>query len=274
MSRVTGIRASRSSRGALSRGFGAKPAAWLMALIGACGAGAAVAQDIPETGGDASARWVGQVTPYVWAAGMGGRLTPFTGAPTFQVSKSFGDVLEDSDGAFFLTAYARRDRLVLLGDFTHSRSSKDGRVPPGLPAEGRLRQRSLTLAAGWRIAEDGRAAVDVLGGLRQWSVRSEVQVPLAGVARSPGDTFTDPIVAVRVNAPLSPRWSVIGYADVGGFGVGSEHTHQWLVSANYLHGDAWAFSLGLRALAVDYRDGGTRVDVTLAGPVLGASWRF
>lgn len=246
----------------------------VVALAAALGAGGVSAQSPSPDAVGTSARWVGQVTPYVWAAGMGGRITPFAGAPTFQVDKSFGEVLEDSDGAFFLAAYARRDRLVLSGDFTHSRSSKDGVVPPGVPAEGRLRQRSLTLAAGWRVADDERAGVDVLGGLRHWSVRSEVQVPLAGIARSPGDSFTDPIVAVRVNAPLSPRWSIIGYADVGGFGVGSEHTHQWLLSANYLHGDAWAFSLGLRELAVDYRDGGTRVDVKLAGPVLGASWRF
>ena len=248
-----------------------------LALAAALAAGAVAAQSSAPASAPSDApegRWVGQVTPYVWAAGIGGRLTPFAGAPAFSVSKSFGEVLEDSDGAFFLSAYARRDRLVLLGDFTHSRSSKDGRVPPGLPAEGRLRQRSLTLAAGWRVADDERAAVDVLGGVRHWSVRSEVQVPLAGVARSPGDTFTDPIIALRVNAPLSPRWSLIGYADVGGFGVGAEHTHQWLLSANYLHGDAWAFSLGLRELAVDYRDGDTRIDVKLAGPVLGASWRF
>lgn len=218
--------------------------------------------------------WVGQVTPYVWASGLGGRLTPFAGAPTFSVSKSFGEVLEDSDGAFFLTAYARRDGLVLLGDFTRARSSKAGRVPPGLPAEGRLRQRSMTLAAGWRVFEDERVAVDLLGGLRQWSVRSEVAVPLAGVSRSPGDRFSDPLVAVRVNAPLSPRWTVVAYADAGGFGVGSEHTHQWLLSANYLHDERWAFSLGLRQLAVDYREGGTRIDVQLAGPVFGASWRF
>ena len=218
--------------------------------------------------------WVGQVTPYVWGAGLGGRLTPFAGAPTFAVSKSFSEVLEDSDGAFFLSAYGRRDRLVLLGDFTHARSSKAGRVPPSLPAEGRLRQRSLTLAAGWRVFEDERAAVDVLGGVRQWSVRSEVAVAALGLSRSPGDRFTDPLLALRVNAPLASRWSMIAYADVGGFGMGSEHTHQWMLSANYLHDERWAFSLGWRQLALDYREAGTRVDVLLAGPLLGASWRF
>ena len=31
---------------------------------------------------------------------------------------------------------------------------------------------------------------------------------------------------------------------------------------------------GYRQLNVDYRDGGTRLDVTMAGPILGATWRF
>jgi hypothetical protein len=218
--------------------------------------------------------WVGQLTPYAWGSGLGGTLTPFTGAPTVRFDKSFGEVLEDLDGAFFLTGYARRDRLVLLGDYSHAASSKQGLVPPGLPAEGQLRQTSLTLAAGWRVHESERLAVDVLGGLRHWDVEARVRVPLAGVSSSPGDRFTDPLVAVRGNLSLAPRWSLIGYADVGGFGVGSEQTWQWLATVNYLHGERWAFSAGLRQLSVDYRDGGTRIDATLAGPLLGVSWRF
>jgi hypothetical protein len=218
--------------------------------------------------------WTGQVTPYLWGAGLGGTLTPFTGAPTVRIDKSFSEVLEDSDGAFFLSAYARRDRLVLLGDFSYAASSKEGRVPPGLPAEGRLRQNSLTLAAGWRVHEGERVAFDLLGGLRHWDVRAAVAVPLVGVSRSPGDSFTDPILAARANVGLSPRWSMIGYVDVGGFGAGSESTHQWLLVANYAATDTWVFTAGLRALSVDYREGGTRVDARLAGPLVGASWRF
>jgi hypothetical protein len=218
--------------------------------------------------------WTGQVTPYVWGSGLGGTLTPFTGAPTVRIDKSFGEVLEDSDGAFFLSAYARRDRLVLLGDYSHAASSKDGRVPPGLPAEGRLRQSSLTLAGGWRVFEDQRLRLDLLGGLRQWNIKAAVQVPLAGIARSPDLDFTDPLVALRANLTLAPDWTLIAYVDAGGFGVGSDTTWQWLATVNYLHGERWAFSAGLRQLSLDYRDGGTRLDATLAGPLLGVSWRF
>lgn len=247
----------------------ARGAAALMLMV----AVPAAAQDSLR-GSAPEGEWTGQVTPYLWGSGLGGTLTPFTGAPTVRIDKSFSEVLEDSDGAFFLSAFARRDRLVLMGDFSYAASSKQGRIPPGLPAEGRLRQTSLTLAAGWRVHEDERVAFDLLGGLRHWDVSAAVAVPLAGVSRSPGDSFTDPLLAARVNVSLAPRWSVIGYADVGGFGAGSDSTQQWLVVANYAATDAWVFSAGLRALSVDYREGGTRVDARLAGPLVGASWRF
>lgn len=218
--------------------------------------------------------WQGQITPYAWGAGLGGRIVPFEAGPSLRIAKSFGDVLEDLDGALFVSAYARRDRLVLFGDLSHVSSSKQGRLPPGLPAEGRLRQSSLSLAAGWRAHEGPRVALDLLGGLRYWSVQAAVDVPLAGLSRAPDARFVDPLLAARLNWTLAKRWSLIAYADVGGFGAGSESTHQWLLAANYLHDARWAFSLGLRELAVDYRERGARVDVRLSGPMFGASWRF
>jgi hypothetical protein len=222
---------------------------------------------------DEGGRWTGQLTPYAWGSGLDGTITPFTGAPTARFDKSFSELFEDLDAAFFLSGYARRDRLVLLGDFSYSKSSKDGRVPPGIPADGSLRQRSLTLAAGWRAVQGETVNLDLLGGLRTWRVNGEVEVPLAGFARSPTKSFTDPIVAVRANFSLAPRWSLIAYADVG-VATESEETYQWMATVNYLHSDRWAFSAGLRQLRVDYRSGGTRLDATLSGPLLGASWRF
>lgn len=119
--------------------------------------------------------WRAQVTPYVWASGLGGDVTPFTGAPSLSFDKSFSEVLEDLDAAFFLSAYARKDRFVVLGDLSYSASSKSGLIPPGLPAEGELTQRSLTLTAGWRAIDNGGLALDVLGGVRAWKIEAEVR---------------------------------------------------------------------------------------------------
>ncbi|MCZ0963553.1 hypothetical protein [Paracoccus benzoatiresistens] len=188
--------------------------------------------------------------------------------------KSFSDVLEDLDAAFFLAAYARKDRFVVLGDLSYAASSKSGLIPPGLPAEAELRQRSLTLAAGWRAIDSGGLALDVLGGVRPWKIKAEVSVANGAISRSGDKDFVDPIVALRANYTLAPRWSAIAYVDHGVTGMGSEKTTQVLGTVNYQMTDQAYLSVGYRRLDVDYRSGGTRVDATMAGPLLGLTWRF
>ncbi|UXU79865.1 hypothetical protein GB880_008555 [Paracoccus sp. SMMA_5_TC] len=222
----------------------------------------------------AAQEWSGQITPYVWGVGLGGDLTPFSGAPTLSFDRSPAEVIKDSRGAFFVSGLARRDRLVLLGDLSWSESAKDGLLPPGVPAEGKLTQRSLTLLAGWRVHDDQRLTMDALAGLRAWHIRGRVAVAGGAVQLSPGKDFVDPIVALRANVKLAPDWSAIFYADVGGFGAGSEQTSQFLATLNYRVNDRFYVSAGYRQLNVDYRSGGTRLDVTMAGPILGATWRF
>ncbi|WP_333814325.1 hypothetical protein [Tabrizicola sp.] len=218
--------------------------------------------------------WSGQVTPYVWAAGFGGDITPFTGAPTLSFDKSFSDVVDDLDGAFFLSGYARRGELVFMGDLSWSSSSKSGLVPPGLPAEGKLTQRSLTLLAGWRAVNNQGFTLDLLGGARAWSIKSSVSVAGGLMQASPGKDFVDPILAARANIAMGPQWSAVIYADFGGFGVGSENTSQVLATVNYEVKDNLWLSFGYRQLNVDYRSGGTEVDVHMGGPLFGATWQF
>ncbi|TCM87095.1 hypothetical protein [Rhodovulum steppense] len=237
---------------------------WAALLAAACGP--AAAQESPD--------WVWQVTPYAWAAGVGGDITPFGGAPTISFDSSFSEVLEDLDAAFFLSGYARRDRFVLLGDLSHSASSRSGLVPPGAPARGKLEQTSLTLAAGVRAVDEPGLSVDLLAGVRHWRIKGSVDVPLAGLSASPTRSFTDPVLALRANIALAPQWSAILYGDFGGFGVGSERTGQVVATLNRQLSDRVFLSAGYRALGVDYRDGGTRIDATMSGPLFGVTWRF
>ncbi|WP_292294824.1 hypothetical protein [Marivita sp.] len=218
--------------------------------------------------------WTGQATIYGWGAGVGGDFTPRAGAPTLSFDKSLSEVLEDLDAALFVTGLARRGDLVLFGDFTYSSSSREGRVPPGIPASGEVTLRALTLAAGKRFDIDGGATIDVMGGLRGWSLDGKVSVPLAGVSLAPEQTFVDPIIALRVNTPLADRWSVLSYVDIGGFGVGSEMTWQAAITANYQATENVYLSFGYRHLFVDYRDGGTEFEGSMTGPLAGVTWRF
>lgn len=218
--------------------------------------------------------WTGQVTLYGWGAGVSGDFTPFTGAPTVAFDKSLSEVLEDLDAAFFVTGLARRGDFVVLGDFTYSSSSRSGLVPPGVPASGEVSIRSLSLAAGRRFHYEGGATVDVLAGLRAWRLEGSVSAPAAGVSQAPEASFTDPILAVRANAPLSERWSLLGYGDLGGFGVGSDFTWQVVATANFQLTEAVYLSAGWRHLHLDYSSRGTVFDGAMSGPVIGATLRF
>lgn len=225
--------------------------------------------------GTASAQeWTGQLTPYVWASGLGGTLTPVAGAPGLSFDKSFSDVMEDVDAAFFLSGYARRDRLVFLGDLSWSSSSRDGRLSNGLPAEGKLTQRSLTLAAGYRAVQDSSMTLDLLAGARAWRIEADVSVAGGAIRATRSENFIDPILVARANFALAPRWSAIIYLDYGGFGVGSERTEQVVTTVNYQVNDRLFVSGGYRRLDVDYRSGGTSADVTMEGPLLGLTWTF
>lgn len=242
-----------------------------LAVIAAALLPAALFPAVPSA---SAQEWSGQLTSYVWGSGLGGKLTPFTGAPSLSFNKSFSDVIEDLDGAFFMSGYARNDRMVLLGDLSWSASSREGQLAPGVPAEGKLTQRSLTLAAGYRALDRQDMALDLLAGARAWRIKAEASVAGGAMSASPTEDFVDPILAARARFEIAPRWSAIIYLDLGGFGVGSEHTSQVFTAVNYQMTDNLFLSGGYRRMDLDYRSGGIRADVTMQGPLLGLTWRF
>jgi len=247
---------------------------WVAALSAAAGLASA------DTAGDES-QWRFQLTPYVWAAGMDGRIRPATSLPTVEVDRSFGELLSNSDGAFFLTGSARKDDWVLLGDFTWSSSSQDGQVPvPSvpvpLPASGGTEQVSLTLAGGRTLTGDTNARLDVYAGLRVWSVEGSVSVPALGVDASTRERWADPLIGARFNMAIAERVSFTLQGDLGGAELlgGARSTLQLLAVANWNLGERLYLSAGYRHLSFDYRQDGRVLDIALNGPLLGATWRF
>lgn len=249
---------------------------WAFGILAAMGLAApAAAQDRTEAGAEEPGEDGGaQVTIYGWLAGASGEFTPFAGAPTIAFDNSFGEVLEDLDAAFFASAQFRRDQFVVLADVSYAALSRDGVVPPGVPASAEVSQLAITALAGARVVDRDALTVDLLGGARLWSLDGEVAVPLAGVSLAPDKTFVDPIVAARLNAGIAPRLSAIVHADIGGFGVGSDFTYQLVGTLNYRIGQSTYVSAGWRHLSVDYEDGGTVFDGSQTGPLIGVTFRF
>lgn len=223
---------------------------------------------------EAAGDWALQVTPYVWMAGIGGKIRPIAASPTVQMDTAFSEVLEDLTAAAFVSGLAKRDRLILLGDLSYSSLSKSGNVVPGLELVGKERQTSVTFEGGYRALDGPDLAIDFLAGLRVWDIRVSVQTPALGLGTSRSVSVVDPVVAVRFNKALAPRWSAIVYGDVGGFGVGSKSTWQVVGTINYNVESNFYVSAGYRYLALDYDKKGTLIDVSMSGPLLGLTWRF
>lgn len=233
------------------------------------------AQDVPgEEPVGSGAGWSGQVTVYGWGAGVGGDFRPFTGGPVLSFEKSLGELLEDLDAAVFASALARKDDLVLLADFTYTASSREGLVSPGIPANGEVAVRSVSLLAGKRFEADEATTIDLLGGARLWSLDGKVNVPLAGVALAPSEEFVDPVAAVRINTQIAPALSLLAYGDVGGLGVGSNLTWQGVMTLNYRAAKGFYLSAGHRHLWLDRDSNGASFKGSMSGPLLGATLAF
>jgi hypothetical protein len=232
----------------------------------------------------AKAGWVFQVTPYLWAAGIEGDISPFRATPTLHIEKSFSDILEDLNFGGFVHFWARKDRFVLLGDVMYVNTTESkviGELPilgavPGLSAEVDSTQFTSTLQAGYRLYGASQMTIDLLGGARFWYLANRVTVHFAGFSLSRKADFhwIDPVISACTFFKIFDKVSVLVYGDVGGFDVGSQFTWQVLATVNYSLNDNFAVSAGYKALAVDYASDGHVFDTTLSGPVLGLTYRF
>jgi hypothetical protein len=245
-------------------------------VIGILPRGAAAQVD----GATTTARNAVQVTPYLWGAGLSGLVQPSVAASWVVVRRSAGDLLQDLDAAVFVSALARRDRWVVVGDVSATRASRAGLVPTGNPAlpavraEATLRQTSLTLAGGYRVVQSSTGSLDLLAGARAWWLRPAIAAPPVTTGRSAASDLVDPIVAARGTVVLTPAWRLLAYGDVGGFGAGSDATRQLVLTANARVARRVWLSGGYRALAVDHAARGARVDASLHGPLLGGTFSF
>ncbi|WP_218137067.1 hypothetical protein [Paraburkholderia lycopersici] len=242
--------------------------------------------------------WALQVTPYIWAAALGGHISPFRRGPTIGVEKSFSDVLDNLNFGGFANIWGRYDRFVFSADvmyvdMTDSHGSGSLPVPqipglgaalsPGGSADAKVdtKQFAATLQGGYRVVNTPRFTLDALAGMRFWYISNDVTVTASHPAIGTRSTshsedfgWVDPVAGVRVFLPVMDKLSMQVQADIGGFGAGSDLTWSALAIINYLVSGNLSVSVGYKVLYVDYDHGGHVYDSRLNGPLLGMTYRF
>ena len=231
----------------------------LAALCGAPDLHAADATGQPEEpapSGDASPSWALQITPYMWAAGIKGAISPFRSAPTIEIEKSFSEVMDDLNSGGFVNVWARYDRFVFSGDVMYVDTSDShgtgplpgiavpglGAIPPGINVDADVdtKQFTATLMGGYRVIDTADFTLDALGGARFWHIANDVTLTasLGGVSASVNHDesfgWIDPLVGVRAFLPITEKLSFQAQADVGGFDAGADLTWSALATVNYI----------------------------------------
>jgi hypothetical protein len=223
--------------------------------------------------------WTFQITPYLWAAGLEGDVRVGPNAPLVNVDASFGDILDHLRFAAMATVEVRYARFGVVADLMYLSLAASATGPFGF-LNAQLKDKTLiaTVSGAYRAVDAGSWWLDLEAGARVWAMDIDLGfgiVPL-GVSRtySLSKSWADPIIGIRARAYLNQQFFIQGYADVGGFGVSSKSTWQLAGLAGYQHSPTVSFVAGYRYMAVDYNRSGFIWDVSMSGPVFGATFKL
>jgi opacity protein-like surface antigen len=243
----------------------------LGALIVASG-GAHAQATAPAQGG-----WSFELTPYLWGAAMNGTLAAGE-LPATSVDMSFSDILDHLDAGLMGALEARKGRWGILLDAVYMKLEASA-TTSNVSALVEMKQTTYAAALAYRAGE-GRSPLDLVGGVRYLEIEADARIDgsffgqTATVERSAKKSWADPYVGFRFQHPLAERWTFVGYADIGGFGVGSEFTWQTLAGVNYEFSKAIAGKAGYRYISVDYDKDGFAYDMAYDGLYFGVGIGF
>jgi hypothetical protein len=226
-------------------------------------------------------KWNFQLGTYAWLAGQSGTVSTLPGLPPADIDIDFSDdIVGNISGAFFLVGEARKGRWGIFTDIAYvDIEIEDESLEPYFSnLESGTKSWIVSAAGLYRMIERPRAFLDVIAGVRYWSVESTLDLS-AGIlpARkiSNKESWVDPLVGLKgLSFFGESRFFASGGLAIGGFGVGSDF--MWDVNGNLGYQWTKTFStvVGYRYLDVDYEEDEFLYDVAQHGPVLGLSWRF
>lgn len=219
--------------------------------------------------------WQFQFVPYLWGSGVDGQVG--VGARTADIDASFRNILSHLHFAAMGLGEAQRGKFVAMADAFYTDLRGQRATPGPLFSSVRPEQRMfiLTPEAGYRIRETAGGTIDVVGGIRLWHMRTELQFQpglLPGINVQGSRNWVDAIAGVRARKELPKRWWAGAYGDLGA--GGSDFTYQVIGTAGLDFHKHYAVTFGYRVLNVDYDKDNFLMDTTMTGPLVGFTFKF
>jgi hypothetical protein len=207
------------------------------------------------------------VAPYLMGAGMGGSTT--VRGTTVDIDASASDIFSNLQFGAMGLIVARKGNWGFSSDLIWmalGTTVRDTNVDFNQGAFSFYGLRQINPAA------------DVTFGVRVNTLQSELTFKGPGVTVNQDKTWVDPIAGVTLRTPSDRRAQVRLYAELGGFGVGSDFTWQVFPTVGLQLTSNTSLELGYRWLDLDYASGDGnnefRWDALTQGPVVGFGFRF
>ena len=179
-----------------------------------------------------------------------------------------------------LVGEARKGRYGVIIDVAYTDIEAEESTPGPFFSTIKSRTKSWIISAAglYRLVERERAFLDVVGGIRYWSVDSELSLNAGLIGSremSNKEDWVDPLIGLKGLIPIGEsKFFVSGAFVLGGFGVGSDFMWDANINLGYQWTKSFATTLGYRYLDVDYEEDDFLYDVAQEGLVFGLSWRF
>lgn len=225
-----------------------------------------------------SSDWEFAFAPYLYASGISGTIG--ARGRSIEVDASFGNVWENLDIGIMGTFHAKKGKLIFLSDLMWIKMSAERDTPGGLFSTAKIGVNLFIFdpEVGYRLFESKAGALDVLGGVRIWSVENNLNVTtglLPGFDVSARKTWAAPVVGVHGIVNLSEKFYLTSKFDIGGAGIGADFTTQFFGGVGYRVKPKIALVGGYRFLKVDYDDSsGFIFDTSMSGLMFGAKFSF
>jgi hypothetical protein len=231
---------------------------------------AAVAQDSSGVAGPSG--WGFTVAPYFLAPYMEGQLDLGSGPPA-TVTASPGDIFDKLQFGAMLYLEARRGPWGALVDGLYmdlEQAAQRGSVTATASAT----QAAVEISAFRTLLP----TLDLKVGARVNVLDGGLALPSLDSSFAQSKTWVDPLVGVRLSAPLPAPWRIGIMADVGGFSVGSKLAYQIYPVAGLRVSRLLSIHLAYRILNMDYESDDETdpfvYDMSTYGPEIGLAFHF
>ena len=219
--------------------------------------------------------WVVLLTPYIWLPSLETTSRGTAVLPPIETDTELLDVL---NMAAELALEVRKDRVFVLADLSYVNLSADQNLD-GIDfndAEMDVAGILGSLNVGYRVVEEKPITFDLFAGAQIVSLDVDISVdgPAMSASASTTETLIDPIVGARFRVDIGSGFFLNAIGDIGGFNVDSKLTWQAIGAVGWQANDWLILQAGYRHFEIDFKSDDLMDNMTMTGPIIGASFRL